>query len=47
MVPIRMTADLVERVDARRPALIPREPFIRQMLSDYLDQLEEQDGEAA
>jgi hypothetical protein len=47
MVPVRLNAELVDRVDAIRPAMLPREPYIRQLLSDYLDILEEQAGEAA
>jgi hypothetical protein len=46
-VPIRITGPLIDRVDAVRPALIPREPFVRQLLSERLDQLEAQAGEVA
>lgn len=42
MLPIRLNEMLIERLDAIRPELIPREPFIRQWISDRLD---EQDGE--
>jgi hypothetical protein len=40
--PIRLTADLVERVDAIRPDMIPREPFVRHVLDIGLQQLEEE-----
>jgi hypothetical protein len=42
-LPIRITGPLIDRVDALRPSLIPREPFIRQLLSERLDQLEEEE----
>jgi hypothetical protein len=44
MLPIRFHAEQIDRVDALRPDLIPREPYIRQLLSERLDQLE-QEGE--
>lgn len=40
-IPIRITGDLIDRVDAHRPALIPREPYIRQLLSERLDQMDQ------
>lgn len=43
MTPVRISVSLIERVDAIKPALVPREPFIRQLLSDYLDTLEEEE----
>jgi metal-responsive CopG/Arc/MetJ family transcriptional regulator len=42
MIPVRIADDLVERVDALRPEYIPREPFIRQILSEKIEEMEEQ-----
>lgn len=41
-LPIRITPDLIERIDAIRPDLIPREPFVRHVLDLGLRQLEEE-----
>lgn len=39
----RITMDLMERVEDLRPEHIPREPFIRHILSVGLDQMEEEE----
>jgi hypothetical protein len=39
---IRITPDLIARVEDLRPQHIPREPFIRHLLSLQLDEMEEQ-----
>jgi hypothetical protein len=44
-LPIRITGDLIDRVDAIRPELIPREPYIRQLLSERLSQREAEQEE--
>jgi hypothetical protein len=41
-IPIRITPDLIDRIDAIRPDLIPREPFVRHILDLGLQQLEEE-----
>jgi len=41
-IPIRITPDLIDRIDAIRPDLIPREPFVRHILDLGLKQLEEE-----
>jgi len=41
-LPVRITPDLIERIDAIRPDMIPREPFIRHVLDVGLTQLEEE-----
>lgn len=40
-VPVRITADLIERVDAVKPQMIPREPYIRHLLDEILKQYED------
>jgi hypothetical protein len=42
MVQVRISAELIDRIDAIRPDLIPREPFIRHVLDIGLQQLEEE-----
>jgi len=42
LLPVRITPELIDRVDAVRPDLIPREPFIRHLLDLALTQLEEE-----
>lgn len=39
-VPIRITGDLIDRIDAIRPEMIPREPFTRHLLGTALDAVE-------
>jgi hypothetical protein len=41
-IPIRITPELIDRIDAIRPDLIPREPFVRHILDLGLQQLEEE-----
>ena len=41
-LPIRISPDLLDRVDAIRPDQIPREPFIRYILDLGLKQLEDE-----
>jgi hypothetical protein len=41
-VPIRLTAELQARVDAVRPDMIPREPFVRHLIEVGLERLEEE-----
>jgi hypothetical protein len=41
-LPIRITPELIERIDALRPDLIPREPFVRHVLDIGLNVLEEE-----
>jgi hypothetical protein len=41
-LPIRITADLVERIDDIRPDMIPREPFVRHLLDLIVTQIEEE-----
>lgn len=45
MLPIRINQSLIDRVDQYRPDLIPREPYIRQLLKEKLDDMDEQNGE--
>jgi hypothetical protein len=40
---IRITPDLIERVDAQLPAYIKREPFIRHLLDLQLTEMEEEE----
>lgn len=44
-LPIRITGDLIDRVDKIKPDLIPREPFIRQLLDERLTQMENEEEE--
>jgi hypothetical protein len=44
-LPIRITGDLIDRVDALKPDLIPREPYIRQLLADKLTEMENEEEE--
>lgn len=41
-IPIRITPDLIDRIDEIRPDMIPREPFVRHLLDIALTQLEEE-----
>ena len=41
-IPIRISPELIDRIDAIRPDLIPREPFVRHILDLGLQQLEEE-----
>ena len=44
-LPVRVTPDLLVRVDAVRPDLTPREPFVRHLIDIALKQLEGADAE--
>jgi hypothetical protein len=39
-LPIRVTGDLLDRIDEVRPDLTPREPFVRYLIELGLEQLE-------
>lgn len=41
-LPIRILPEQIERIDALRPDLIPREPFVRHVLDIGIEQLEEE-----
>jgi hypothetical protein len=41
-VPIRVTPDLIDRIDEIRPDMIPREPFVRHLLEMALAIVEEE-----
>jgi len=41
-VPIRVTPDLIDRIDDIKPDMIPREPFVRHLLDIALTMLEEE-----
>lgn len=41
-LPIRIMPEQIERIDALRPDLIPREPFVRHVLDIGLQVLEEE-----
>lgn len=43
-VPIRVPTELVERIDATRDPLIPREPYVRWLIEVALDKIEEEGG---
>jgi hypothetical protein len=38
---VRVDIDLIERFDNAKPALVPRDPFIRMLLKDKLDEMDE------
>lgn len=42
-LPVRITGDLLDRIDAVRPDMIPREPYIRHLLDEQLKLLEEEE----
>jgi len=39
-IPIRISGDLIDRIDAVRPELIPREPYTRHLVEKALDAVE-------
>ena len=39
-VPIRVPPDLVDRIDATRDPLIPREPYVRWLIEVALEKIE-------
>jgi hypothetical protein len=41
-LPVRITPDLLDRVDALRPDMVAREPFVRHILDIGLTLLEEE-----
>lgn len=41
-LPVRITPELLDRIDAVRPDLIPREPFVRHLIDLALQELEEE-----
>jgi hypothetical protein len=41
-VPIRITPELIDRIDEIKPDMIPREPFVRHLLDMALTMLEEE-----
>jgi hypothetical protein len=41
-LPIRLTPDLLEKVDNVRPDMIPREPFVRHLIELGIQRLEEE-----
>lgn len=41
-LPVRITAAQVDRIDAIRPDMIPREPFIRHVLDIGIEHMEEE-----
>jgi hypothetical protein len=41
-LPVRILPEQIERIDAIRPDMIPREPFVRHVLDIGLSQLEEE-----
>lgn len=41
-LPVRITTEQIDRIDAIRPDMIPREPFIRHVLDIGIEQLEEE-----
>lgn len=42
---VRISGDLIDRVDAVRPEMIPREPFIRHLLDEKLKEYEQEEEE--
>ncbi len=43
-VPIRIPGELVERIDAVKPPLVPREPYVRKLIEEAIEDLEEQEA---
>jgi hypothetical protein len=41
-IPVRITPELIDRIDEIRPDMIPREPFVRHLLDIALTMLEEE-----
>ena len=43
-LPIRITGSMIDRIDALKDPMVPREPWVRKLLDEALTKLE-QDGE--
>lgn len=42
-IPIRIPLDLIERIDAIKPDMIPREPYVRHLLDLIVTDMEEEE----
>jgi len=40
-IPVRIPIDLIDRIDAIKPKMVPREPFVRALLEDIVTEIEQ------